>query len=60
VKSLQDENSKLKSELEELRATTMSTGTAAALAVVLLVVGIAAGYFLGRRKPGKEAAKPSS
>ncbi len=60
VKSLQDENSKLKSELEELRATTMSTGAAAALAVVLLVVGIAAGYFLGRRKPGKEAAKPSS
>ncbi len=56
VKSLQDENSKLRGELEELRATTMSTSVAVALAVVLLLVGIAAGFLLGRRK----AAKPSS
>uniref|UniRef100_A0A7J3X7F1 Glucodextranase-like C-terminal domain-containing protein n=1 Tax=Thermofilum pendens TaxID=2269 RepID=A0A7J3X7F1_THEPE len=53
VRSLQDENAKLRGELEELRATTMSTGLAVAIAVVLLVVGAAAGYFLGKRKPGK-------
>ncbi|PLJ77020.1 MAG: hypothetical protein B7L53_08755 [Thermofilum sp. NZ13] len=54
VKSLQDQNSQLLSELESLRASTINTGVAAALAVVLLLVGIGAGYFLGKRKP-KEA-----
>uniref|UniRef100_A0A7C3WN09 Glucodextranase-like C-terminal domain-containing protein n=1 Tax=Thermofilum pendens TaxID=2269 RepID=A0A7C3WN09_THEPE len=53
VRNLQEENAKLREELEELRATTMSASLAAAIAVVLLLVGAAAGYFLGRRKPSK-------
>jgi len=54
VKSLQDQNSQLSSELESLKASTVNTGVAAALAVVLLLIGVGAGYFLGKRKP-KEA-----
>ena len=56
VKSLQDENSKLKSDLDALKASTMNTGTAVGLAIVLLIVGLAVGYFLGKGKK-KEAPK---
>jgi len=58
VKSLQDENSKLKSELDSLKASTVNTGLAVGLAVVLLIVGIAAGYFVGRR--GRKEAKETA
>ncbi len=59
VKSLQDRNAELSKELESLKASTINTGVAVAIAVVLLVVGLAAGYFLGGKKKPKDEAKTS-